>query len=264
MSAGVLERLKLWVAGRLARTVVRAHANPSRRAELREGPLPDGWGVLVAQHLRPFTRLSTAQQARLLDDLKVFAGEKEFVGLDGFTVDERARVLVSASAALMVLGLDISCLDHVTRIEIRASTIDEPSGVRRAGQYRHATLAGVPYGIVELSWDEAVQGLTHDDGYNVVLHELAHAFDHGDGLLDALADHPRYPAWQAALRHLPLGQRVVGDAVHSRLVPDVEGPELFAVATELFFEHPHRLHKLDAELFEAMAALYQLDPRDFA
>jgi MtfA peptidase len=260
----VLDRIKTWVAARLARAAIRAQADPSRRAELRDAPLPDAWGVLVARELRPFSRLSAAQQARLLDDVKVFAGEKEFVGIGGFTIDERARVLISASAALLVLGLDIACLDHVSRVEVCAAAVAEPDGSRRAGQYRHGNPGGVPLGVVELCWDEVVHGLTHDDGRNVVLHELAHAFDHGDGLLDALADHPRYTAWQTALRSLPLARSVHGDLHITTVVADVEGPELFAVATELFFERPERLRRIDAELFDTMLALYQLDPRTFA
>lgn len=260
----MIERIKTWVTARLLRAAIRAQAEPGRRAALRAAALPDAWGVLVARELRPFSRLSASQQARVLDDLKVFAGEKEFVGVDGFEIDDRVRVLVSASAALMLLGLDISLFDHVGRVEVRATTVLEPDGTRRSGQYRHGTVGGVPLGVVELCWDEGEYGLRHDDGSNVILHELAHAFDHSDGLLDALTDHPRYAAWQDALRHAPLAHGVRGDRHVTTVVADVEGPELFAVATEFFFERPERLRRLDPELFATMLALYQLDPRTFA
>jgi Mlc titration factor MtfA (ptsG expression regulator) len=258
----VLDRIKTWVVARLARAAIRAQADPARRAALRAAPLPDAWGMLVAREVRPFARLTRAQQVRLLDDLKVFAGEKQFVGVDGFEIDDRVRVLVSASAALLVLGLDIAVLDHVTSVEVRPAVV-EHHGVRHAGLYRHGEPGGVPMGVVELCWDQVVHGIAHDDGRNVVLHELAHAFDHGDGLADALMDHPRFAAWQDTLRALPL-ERFEGDRSDTSIVADVEGPELFAVATVLFFERPARLRRLDAELFDVLRELYQLDPHDFA
>jgi len=260
----VFGRLKSWMLGKLVRAALDVRADPARRAELRAAPLPDHWGLLVARELPQFGRLTPPQQARLLDDVKVFMGEKAFVGQDGFVVDDRAKVLVSATAALLVLGLDVARFDHVLTVEIRPTVIAHDDGTHRAGQYRHGEVGGVALGIVELVWDQVLAGLRHDDGDNVVMHELAHALDHGHGGLDALTAHPRYAAWQAALHRLPLRTSLAAAGELAHLVADVEGPELFAVATELFFERPGRLFRLDAELFEVMRAYYQLDPRTFA
>jgi MtfA peptidase len=260
----VLERVKTWVMSKLARAQVRADSDPARRARLRAAPLPEGWEALVAQELRPFRRLTAAQQVRVLGDLKVFAGEKEFVGVDGFEIDDRVRVLISAAAALLVIGLDLGRLDHVIRVEVRARAVLSPDGTRHAGRYRHGMVGDVPLGIVELAWDHVVAGLQDEEGCNVVLHELAHALDHSDGRCDALTDHPRYPAWQDSLRDLRLRTRPVGRRQVTSVIADVEGAELFAVATELFFEHPSRLLRLDPELFEVLRDFYQVDPRTFA
>ena len=54
---------------------------------------------------------------------------------------------------------------------------------------------------------------------------------------------------------------LVGWTEITSIIVDVEGPELFAAATELFFEAPRRLHRIDASLFEAMYAIYGVDPR---
>ena len=95
---------------------------------------------------------------------------------------------------------------------------------------------------------------------HVVLHELAHAFDHG---LDLLQTHPERAAWEAALHELPLHTTYTKTHATVQLVADVTGSELFAVATELFFEVPRRLLAVAPTLFDELRGIYNIDPRDF-
>jgi hypothetical protein len=58
-----------------------------------------------------------------------------------------------------------------------------------------------------------------------------------------------------SLRDLPLHGGMV--------VADVDGPELFAVASELFFERPMTLMRIDPELFYELQNIYKIDTRLF-
>jgi Mlc titration factor MtfA (ptsG expression regulator) len=239
----------------------------ARRAQLRATPLPEAWRLIIERELPHWQRLTEAQRAKLLGDVHVFLTEKPIIGIEGFEVTDRARVLVAASAALLALGLDISIFDHVRRIAIRPDIVVEERG-KVGGFYQpmaNVTVEGdqviETWGDVELSWPQLDLAFRKLEGANTPIHELAHAFDHADGKLDSLMAHAHYDRWRARLHGLVLDKTRVGDYQLTETVADVEGPELFAVATELFFEAPRRLHKIDAELYEALYQIYGIDMR---
>ena len=140
--------------------------------------------------------------------------------------------------------------------------MDERDVVRDAGPTRR-TLPALPAAqstATPASFDlvaaagGAVLVLGRPDGMHVGIHELAHALDHGLGER-LLAQHERCDAWRHRLRDMPLHGGMV--------IADVEGPELFAVASELFFERPMTLMRIDPELFFELVSIYKIDPRTF-
>src|SRR5262245_48154582 len=205
-----------------------------------------------------YRRLDERQRGKLLADLAVFAA-KDIVGLDGLIVTERMRVLVSATAALLVLELDIGLFDHVARVELRPTEY-HADGSEAAGHYEWSVSRG--RGVVQLSWRHVVFGLERPDGMAVAIHELAHALDHRLGG-QLLATHERAEIWRRALDHFPLRREREGKLIVTHVVPDVAGPELFAVATELFYERPMTVLRIDPVLFEELARIYRVDPRMF-
>jgi len=217
--------------------------------------VPDAWRHILERDVAFYRKLDVRQRAKLVEDLLVFAG-KEFVGLDGFVVDDRVRVHVSATAALMVLGLDIDRFAHVRRIEMREARYLDDRGNVAEGHYEYATHEEIgPIGILHLAWKGMLDGAARNDGAHVGIHELAHALDHGLGE-QLLAQHERCDAWRHALRDMPLHGGLV--------VADVDGPELFAVASELFFERPMTLMRIDPQLFFELEGIYKIDTRAFA
>jgi Mlc titration factor MtfA (ptsG expression regulator) len=213
--------------------------------------VPDAWRHILEREFPYFRKLDAQQRAKLLADAAGFAA-KEFVGLDGFVVDDRARIHVSATAALLVIGLQIDLFDHVRRVELREARYRDEHGNVAEGHYEYATPATGPIGILHLAWRSVLDGHARADGAHVGIHELAHALDHGLGerLLD---QHERCEAWRHALSGMPLHGGLV--------VADVEGPELFAVASELFFERPMTLMRIDPALFFELVDIYKIDTR---
>jgi len=201
--------------------------------------VPDALRRILEREFPYFRRLDTRQREKFLIDVDAFAA-KEFVGLDGFVVGDRVRVHVAATAALLVNGLDVSRFDHVQRIEMREARYLDEHGNIAEGHYSYATHASGPVGILTLAWHGMLDGHARADGAHVGIHELAHALDHGLGE-QLLAQHERCDAWRHSLAGMPLAGGLV--------VADVEGPELFAVASELFFERPMTLMRIDPALF---------------
>jgi MtfA peptidase len=214
----------------------------------------DPWRRILEREHRYFRKLDDGQRDKLVRDVHTFAA-KEFVGLDGFVVDDRVRVHVSATAALLVIGLDISLFDHIRRIEMREARYLDEHGNVAEGHYEYATPDTGPVGILTLAWRGLLDGAARPDGAHVGIHELAHALDHRLGE-QLLAHHERRDVWQRALTDMPLHG--------GHVIADVEGPELFAVASELFFERPMTLMRIDPALFFALEDIYKVDPRMFS
>jgi len=109
---------------------------------------------------------------------------------------------------------------------------------------------------LEESWAD------RDDGRNVVLHELAHLLDYATAFADgvpSLVDARSTRAWEALVKRemdrIRRGNSILDD------YGATEPAEFFAVAVESFFERPGRMQRLHPELFAAMAALFNMDPR---
>ena len=214
----------------------------------------DAWRHILEHQFPYYRKLDARQRAKLLADVGTFAA-KQFVGLDGFAVDDEVRVHVAATAALLVIELDISLFDHVRRIEMREARYLDEQGNIAEGHYEYGNHeTDGPVGILHLAWHGMLAGAARKDGMHVGIHELAHALDHGLGeqLLD---QHERCEHWRHALRGKPLHGGMA--------IADVDGPELFAVASELFFERPMTLMRIDPVLFFELVDIYKIDTRAF-
>jgi Mlc titration factor MtfA (ptsG expression regulator) len=120
-------------------------------------------------------------------------------------------------------------------------------------------------GPVILSWADVESG-TERDGYNVVIHELAHKLDMRNG--DANGHPPLHAgmsdvAWARDLgtAYADLSRRV-DRGEETRIDPyGAESPgEFFAVCSEAFFELPHLLRDEYPGTYAQLAAFYRQDP----
>jgi len=215
--------------------------------------VPDAWRHILEREFPYFRKLDARQRTKLAADVRAFS-DKEFRGIDGFVVDDRVRVHVSATAALLVLELDVELFAHLQRIEMREARYLNEHGHMADGHYEYGTHESGPIGVVQLAWHSLLDGHARPDGAHVGIHELAHALDHGLGH-QLLSQHERCEHWRHSLQGMPLHGGLV--------VADVDGPELFAVASELFFERPMTLMRIDPALFFELQGIYKLDPRTF-
>lgn len=253
LAAAALFGGALLLAPTIRRLVGRTDQGHSRRAI----QVPAKWREIVRLRVPMAARLGERGRALMLERMADLIHRVNFEGAGGIEVSDEMRVIVAAQASLMSLGLPDNCLDDVTTVLIYPSTFvpREFTWVRGGVPHRPEvpTLGeSWTHGTVILAWDGVVSGAGHPaDGINLVLHEFAHQLDH-------LSDRPGgvIESSHAALE---------GDL--ERGIPTLLDPyaatnpaELFAVASESFFERPTELRQSDPVLYRALVDFYRQDP----
>ena len=222
-----------------------------------------GWPVAA--------RYQGADRERLFDLTRRFLVRKEFAAGGDFTVTDEMQLLIATMAVVPVFGLGLGWYDGWYTLIVYEGTfvtpdneMDEFGIVHDAGR----ELAGEAWlqGPVILSWGDVLES-GGEDGYNVVLHELAHKLDmrsegpNGAPPLHAGIDPQRWhdvftQAWQALERAEQGGEPFLDPYA-------LEDPgEFFAVATESFFESPAHLRQVLPALYEQLSLFYRQDPAD--
>lgn len=110
-----------------------------------------------------------------------------------------------------------------------------------------------------------------DDGHNVVYHELAHVLDGADGIDDGIPplmlDPLQHDTWRRVIAQeldRLRAARNLGIPTAINTYGAKNEAELFAVATEAFFERPVKLRNAHPELYALMVAFYRQDPSNDA
>jgi MtfA peptidase len=240
-----------------------------RRRRLQAQPFPASW-LPHLERLPFYRQLDERCQERLRQDLRVMIAERRWEGCGGLVLDDEIRVVVAATACLLLLGLDHDHYANVSSILVYPSgwrvpgRIDE-QGVRhgdsqRLGEAWHT-------GPVVLAWDSTRHGaFDADDGHNLVLHEFAHKLDMIDGRADGrppLRARACGRAWRDTMqREFEALQRAAGRG--RRTLLDHYGAsnpaEFFAVATECFFERGPELRARHPALYDVLQRFYGQDP----
>ena len=216
-------------------------------------------------------RLSADELARLRALALLFLHEKRFEPARGFVVTDEMRVRIGTLACLPILNLGIGSYDAFTSIVVypdeflvRDREVVDEDGVVHTGD---DLLSGEAWeqGPVLLAWSEVEQS-GKGEGYNVVVHELAHKIDMLNGEVDGvppLHAGMRLAEWTAAF-----------DEAYERLLAQLERDEepwldpyagedpaeFFAVCSEMFFDVPERFAEEYRGVYEQLAAFYKHRP----
>ena len=237
-----------------------AARRPLRRLRTARTALPEASRAWLRAHVRLYAGLAPAGRARFERDVTWALADLRYEGAAGVEPTDELRLAVAAGAALLLHGHPDWDLPTERTILFVPDTFDDAYGDEEPGVYDGMVHAQGP---VVLSARAVLQGWARDDGSNVVLHELAHLFDMtGEGAdgLPSFMDPRSADAWGELMRsEMRRAQR--GDGV-LRAYAGTAPAELFAVATEQFFERPARLRRRHPELFAAFETFYNLTPPD--
>lgn len=205
----------------------------------------------------------------------VFIAEKHFEPCSGIELHDEIKLTIAAQACLLLMDIQHDYYRNVnsilvypdsfiTRHQHRSGALVIESDVATLGQAHDR-------GPVIISWADAKYGAANcGDGRNVVIHEFAHKLDMIDGWIDGtprIRDRRARDRWISVMSEhyrqlqddLDRGRRTLLGSYAATNVG-----EFFAVATEIFFEKPHRLKREHPELFDVLQQFYQQDPRQYA
>ncbi|MEM6295390.1 MAG: M90 family metallopeptidase [Myxococcota bacterium] len=237
-----------------------------RRRALARQPFPEDWKDLLDKRVPFYARLDEAGRRRFEFDVQVFLAEQTIYAAlpEGGMgpVEERTKVLIAASAAMLVHGRPDLEWPTVRDIVVYPTKFNEDYTVGEGN------IAGMVHaqGPVIFSKKDLVHGFRKPhDGHNVALHELAHVLDFGTGSADGLpvgVDFVATAPWIGVVAER-LGK--VRRKKYRHVLRDYAGTneaELFAVAVEAFFEKPTKLQARDPELYAMLQDYFQLDPAE--
>ncbi|MFM1885033.1 MAG: hypothetical protein RL026_190 [Pseudomonadota bacterium] len=239
-----------------------------RAALQRLPPAAEAARVLLRSRLPLWSRLPPALALRTAALAAQWQQRMRFEGCNGLVVTEEMRWLIGFQACLLVSHRGLApyaglraVLVYPDAFVVRQHFEDE-AGVVTEGD---DVLSGqtVDTSRILLSWTDIEDGLLHDDGYNVVVHEFAHLLDHELGgelsRREGGADSPWHDVFEAEYAALcaavDAGEDTVVDPYGS------EDPvEFFAVCTEAFIGLPRLLEARHPRLYAQLRRFYGLDP----
>ena len=211
-----------------------------------------------------------AEKLRALTDS--FLRTKSIEGAGGFELDEESRVMVAAQACIPILALGIEAYTGWRSVIVypggfvsRGTSVDE-TGVEHEWEEERSGESWFQ-GPIVLSWEDVVAS-GRLEGYNVVIHEMAHKLDMLNG--DANGFPPLHAemdgaAWYRVFSEAFEDLCVRVDAGEETGIDDyaAEGPdEFFAVTSEYFFELPEVLDECYPKVYAELRAFYRQDPID--
>lgn len=250
----MLRRLRHWVETR----------------RLRDSPLRSQWEQAVADW-PVMARYQGEARERLREMALRLILRKYFLSGGGLLLTDAMRLRVATMAAVPVLELGLDWLRDWNAIVLYEGAFipdhgwqDEAGVVHTGGE----PLSGEAWalGPVILSWED-VLAASAEDGYNVVIHEIAHKLDmRSDGGANGAPPLHRgmnarvwyevmTDAWNALARAEEAGEPLPVDGYAL-----TEEAEFFAVLSENFFEAPERLQQALPRVYEQLALFYRQDP----
>lgn len=236
--------------------------------------LPDEWRQILDVRSAQWARLDAGERDRLAELADHIARTKRWEAARGLEITDEIRTLVSAHAALLILGLDESRYDSVRSIVVRKNALRKPPPTPGWGP-----VAGVVDGSTSV-----IDGEAHDHrgplminwvtfrreaaaprwGRDVVLHEFAHKIDMHDLSVDGtpmLPDEAFRARWvevcTAEYDALQVGADPDG------VLRDYAGTnpaEFFAVTTEVFFTRGALMAERKPDLYDVFRTFYGQDP----
>jgi Mlc titration factor MtfA (ptsG expression regulator) len=217
-------------------------------------------------------RLAPDERQRLRLFAARFLQRKRFFPVDT-ELDPMQRLLIAMQACVPILNSGFrmlrgwqSVIVYPGEFKVRHRHHDASTGVVterdevRSGEAWQA-------GPLVLSWAAVQQDLLQPwDGFNVVVHEIAHKLDMLDGPPDGVPPLPRTIEWRKWIDTFQRAyDRLSGDVHlgHATLIDPYAATnpgEYFAVTSELHFSDPRRLAQAEPDIAALLQAYYGPSP----
>jgi len=203
-----------------------------------------------------YENLPAEIKKRFLHRLDNFIERHDFDGHQGLTVTDEMRVLISAAAVHLTLGLNDYELADFRKIIVYPD-------VYYSG-YSKTTNRGEtnPHGIIALTWRFVEEGFADiTDKVNLGYHEFAHALvlQHVNGGLNDQMFSFGFQKFSYMLQKENLAKHVE-EAGFMRDYAFTNKMEFFAASAEYFLEAPEEMREHSSDLFYTMVRILRQDP----
>jgi Mlc titration factor MtfA (ptsG expression regulator) len=233
----------------------------SRRLAVSTPSIADDDWRMLRQSLRLLDARRDDELQRLRALVAMFISRRDFATTHALELSSQMRLLVATQACLPLLHLPFEALGHWHEVilypgQFRVQRTHHDSDSEVVTEWNDE-LAGEAWerGPIILSWADIEADLRQPfEGFNVVIHEIAHKIDMADGACDGIppiADASQRRRWREVMQRSfdRLGEQVERgeDTVldpYAAESPD----EFFAVACEYYFSAPDVLLEHHADV----------------
>lgn len=212
---------------------------------------------MLSEHFRFYQYLP--EKSKKLFEFRVakFIRIKEFVPRNMTHVTEEMKVLIAASVIQLTFGFPRVFLSYFKYVIVYPDQF-----FSNGGQRYHKGEVNPRAKAIVLSWKHFVEGYATSEGINLGLHEMAHALQLENIVMNNEYDFLDAEAIKQWQKLASSEMEIIRNQVPSlfREYGASNHQEFFAVAVENFFEKPAEFSEYHYELYQAMANLLRQDP----
>lgn len=232
---------------------------PYRRYKTLKKPFLDEWRDVLKKNSPFYASIDHKGKERFEQDVSIFLHDYPVEGLRRQEIDAETKLLVASAFATMLHGRpywEPPIKDGVLIYPGRTFNRDYKIG---KGNFAGMARANSPLIISRQSLEESFRN--PGDGNNVIYHEVAHYFDMEDGRAEGIPSHRllshRLNPWKRAITKE--WKKALDGRSFLRPYAGTNEAELFAVATEFFFENPGIMKRNSPELYHLLQEFFNID-----
>lgn len=202
--------------------------------------------AILEKHFPYYQKLSTRKKTLFQKRLRYFIGSKRFIPKQMTIITDEMKILIGACAVQLTFGLPPIRLVFFRQILIYPDKYMSTNGKLHKGE------VNMKHHLIVLSWKDFVEGYANPrNGYNVGLHEFAHALKVEDAIRNEEFDFFSTKLIGELHKEFKRIQKEISTDNHPllRSYAGKNFDEFFAVSIEYFFERPEELYKHEVGLF---------------
>lgn len=220
-------------------------------------PLKPEYRRILLNKFPYYRQLNFQNRQKFQYRLKYFLKDKNFYGQENLEITDEMKILVGAAAVQVTFGFQAMQLPSFNKIILYPHAYySKHSNKKHKGEVNSS-------GAIVFSWEDFLKGYqVSDDGFNVGLHEMAHALQMEDLIPNeeySFLDEEALNHWHE-IAEVEMVRVRNGQNKFLRSYAATNQEEFFAVSVEQFFEQPGTFKNQLPEVYDALADLLQQDP----
>jgi Mlc titration factor MtfA (ptsG expression regulator) len=232
---------------------------PYRRLKSLRKPFPEEWRNILKKNSPFYANIDPDGKRQFEQDVRIFLDEYPIEGIRRQEIDTEKKLLIASGFATMLHGRpywEPPIKDGVLVYPGRTFNKNYKIG---KGNFAGMARANSPLIISQQSLEESF--INPVDGNNVIFHEVAHYFDMEDGRAEGIPSYrllsEKLNPWKRAITKE--WEKALQGRSFLRPYAGTNEAELFAVATEFFFENPGVMKRKNPELYNLLKEFFNID-----